>query len=88
MAGSQHTQEYRVLIQALVNARREKGVSQTELAKRLGKNRSFIAKVELCERRLDIIEFCIWVSALGDIPSNFIRANIPNLPDEIPSEQR
>jgi len=88
MAGTQHTDEYRSLIHSLVDTRHKKGISQTDLAKVLRKNRSFIAKVELCERRLDVIEFCIWVRALGENPSDFIRLKITELPKEIPTDQQ
>lgn len=84
MAGTQHTKEYRAVIRTLVNLRGKRGLSQTDLATRLARNRSYIAKVELCERRLDIVEFCIWVNALETDPAELIRSHLSNLPGEIP----
>lgn len=46
-------------------ARRSSHISQKELASRLGKGQSFVAKVETCERRLDVIEATQWCAALN-----------------------
>ncbi|WP_216646442.1 helix-turn-helix domain-containing protein [Roseivivax sp. THAF40] len=84
MAGAQHTEEYRAVIRSLVELRGNKGLSQTDLAERLSRNRSYVAKVELCERRLDIVEFCIWVNALGFDPARFVQNHLTDLPKIIP----
>lgn len=39
--------------------------NKARLADSLGKPQSYVAKVELVERRLDIVEFFDWISALG-----------------------
>lgn len=57
--------DYRALIEALSVLRQEQGVSQRELARRLGKPPSFINKIELLERRLDVLEFIAIIEALG-----------------------
>lgn len=49
--------DYRAAVDMLKAARVEHGLSQRELAKRLGKPVSFVNKIELIERRVDIIEF-------------------------------
>lgn len=46
---------------------------QVELAERLGKSQSFVSKVERGERRLDVIEFCQVVEALGYEPAKLLR---------------
>ncbi|SEQ66680.1 hypothetical protein SAMN04488092_110120 [Thalassovita taeanensis] len=79
MAGAQHTKEYKAVVTALVELRSERGLSQTDLAHLLGRNRSFIAKVEICERRLDVVEFCTWVNALSFDPAEFIRIHLLGL---------
>lgn len=84
MAGTQHSSEYKALIQRLVEARKEAGLSQAALAERLGKPASFVAKVELSERRLDVIEFCVWCQALSADPTTLISAMLKDLPDSIP----
>ncbi|MHB8459729.1 MAG: helix-turn-helix domain-containing protein [Candidatus Limnocylindrales bacterium] len=48
----------------LVDARRSSGVTQAELARRLNRPQSFVAKYERGERRLDLVEFLEVVAAL------------------------
>lgn len=60
-----HTERYSTLIQALITCRKEKGLSQTELARRVGRPQSYISKVENAERRLDVVEFLEICEAIG-----------------------
>lgn len=57
MRKSQHTSEYRKLMAVMRQAREKAGVTQGQVAKRLGTYASFISKSEAGERRLDILEF-------------------------------
>ncbi|BAQ68047.1 DNA-binding protein [Rhodovulum sulfidophilum] len=50
---------------ALVAARKGQGLTQQELANRMDRPQSFVAKVEGGERRLDVVEFVQWTIALG-----------------------
>ena len=54
---SLHTTEYRNFIARLRRARELRGVTQADLAKRLGKPQSYVSKYESRERRLDLVEF-------------------------------
>lgn len=65
MAKGTHDARYRRLIEALAGARRAAGISQTELANRLGKRQQFVSKYESGERRLDAVEVVDIASALG-----------------------
>lgn len=56
MTKSIFTNNYQLLLQLLVTARKKSGITQQQLAKKLGKNQSYISKYENAERRLDIIE--------------------------------
>ena len=47
---------YRNFLASLVEARKQAGLTQVEVAERLGKARSFISKCELGERRVDFVE--------------------------------
>ena len=49
----------------LIDARKASGLSQTELAERLGRVQTFVSKYERGERRLDIIEFIDVATALN-----------------------
>jgi transcriptional regulator with XRE-family HTH domain len=59
------SQRYAVAVKALVAARKRAGITQADLATRLGRLQSYISKVERLERRLDFIEFDEWISALA-----------------------
>ena len=56
----------------LLRQRTDRGVTQTELAKRLGKPQSFVAKYEGGERRLSVIEFIEIAEALQVRPSDLL----------------
>lgn len=75
--------DYRTLIDVLSASRQELGVSQRELARRVGKPPSFINKIELLERRLDILEFIIIAEALGRRPHELLSAIRLNLPADL-----
>ncbi|HWU50522.1 MAG TPA: helix-turn-helix transcriptional regulator [Asticcacaulis sp.] len=48
---------YKMAISDLVAARNALGWSQYELARRWNRHQSIVAKIETCERRVDLIEF-------------------------------
>lgn len=56
---------YIEIVASLRAAREKMGLSQDELALRLGKPQSFVSKVEACERRLDLLEALALCQALG-----------------------
>jgi transcriptional regulator with XRE-family HTH domain len=56
----------------LLRQRTDRGVTQTELARRLGKPQSFVAKYEGGERRLSVIEFIDIAEALQIRPSHLL----------------
>lgn len=60
-----HDPLYIELITRLRNARKAQGLSQSQLGEKIGKDQTFISKVETCERRLDAIETVRWCVALG-----------------------
>lgn len=65
MAKSVHSSNYRALL-VMVRAIREKaGLSQAELATRLGRPQTWVSKTELGERRLDLEELRQLCEALG-----------------------
>lgn len=56
MPKSIHTNEYKKVVIQLRKARLEANLKQEEVAKKLKKPQSYISKIELNERRLDIAE--------------------------------
>ena len=58
MPSSVHDARYQAVIAQLRQAREELGMSQAELAARLGRRQQFVSKYESGERRLDIVGHC------------------------------
>lgn len=68
MAKSLHTPQYEHFRSLLVAAREKAGLTQSEVASRLGCPQSFVAKYEGGDRRLDVVEFIHVCSSLGIDP--------------------
>lgn len=68
MPRSLHSEDYRTLTAILLEARKSAGLTQQQVADRLGKPQSFVAKVEGGERRIDLVEFVALSGALGADP--------------------
>jgi transcriptional regulator with XRE-family HTH domain len=56
---------YRVFLDCLREARRGAGMTQEDLADRLGQTQSFVSKCERGERRIDVLELMAFCEALG-----------------------
>ena len=63
-----HTNAYALLIDRIIKARLEAGLSQQAVADRIGKPQSYVAKVERMERRLDVIEYFELAEAIAFDP--------------------
>lgn len=63
-----HSREYKELTRLLTEARKAAGITKQELARKLRKHQSFVAKYERGKRRLDVIEFVQIVRAIGRDP--------------------
>jgi transcriptional regulator with XRE-family HTH domain len=61
------------LLELLLAAREKAGLTQQQLADRLGKPQSFISKYEGGERRIDVIEFIAIADALDMDAARAIR---------------
>lgn len=68
-----HTDEYRQLLETLAALRRKAGLTQRGLAEKLGVHHSWVAKVEIGERRLDVLETIRIIKALDGDPVKVIR---------------
>lgn len=54
-------------------ARESRGVTQQELARRLGKPQSYVSKAEMGERRLDVVEYLHFMRAIEGEPLALLR---------------
>jgi len=73
---SAHTDEQFVFCALMVEARKQAGLTQSELAQRLRRPQSFVAKYESGERRLDVVEFVAIANAIGVDPLKLLRSLI------------
>jgi len=74
MSKSLRTPRQAHLQSLLIEARKNKQITQAELANVLGKPQSFVAKYENGERRIDVIEFIDITSALDISGAEIIKA--------------
>ena len=74
MPRSRRSPRYATLCGLLAAARQGAGVTQIELAEKLGRPQSYVSKFEAGERRLDVVEFLEVAEALGSEPAPMIAA--------------
>jgi len=74
MPKSIHRESYKLLCSLLVARRKEAGLSQYDLARKLKRPQSFVAKIEVGERRIDVLEFLDITRALNADPYEILRA--------------
>ena len=67
-----YTNEYAIVLRLLRDARRDAGLTQTELAKKLKQSQSFVTKVERGDRRLDIIQLRTICQTFGLTLADFV----------------
>jgi transcriptional regulator with XRE-family HTH domain len=59
------SKRHRILIALLIERRKAAGMTQAQLAARLGKSRSFIARLESGQRRVYVVELLHLAEVLG-----------------------
>jgi len=75
--------DHSALVETLVAARARAGLTQTELARRLGKDQSYISIVERSQRRVDVLEFYAFARALEADPVALFAEVVAKLPARI-----
>jgi transcriptional regulator with XRE-family HTH domain len=68
MSKSIHSPDHLRLREVLIAARKAAGLTQDEVARRIRRPQSFVAKYEGGERRIDVVEFMTIARALGRDP--------------------
>ena len=69
-----YTEKYERLRELLRAERKAAGLTQTVVARRLGKPPSYVAKYEGGDRRLDVLEFLDVAAVIGFDPCRLIRS--------------
>lgn len=72
MEKSTFTHEYAALCRLLRETRERAGLTQVELAEKIGETQSYVSKVERGERRLDVVQLQAFCQALKVPLSSFI----------------
>ncbi|MDB5607319.1 MAG: transcriptional regulator, family [Bradyrhizobium sp.] len=71
---SVHSEGQSAFCELMVGARKAAGLTQRELADRLHKPQSFVAKYEGGERRIDVVEFLTICQAIGVDSAKLLKA--------------
>jgi transcriptional regulator with XRE-family HTH domain len=70
---SQYQREYAAFLRQLKQTREQAGISQVQLAAKLGQTQSSVSKIERGERRVDVVELRAICQALDTSLPAFIR---------------
>ncbi len=73
MSKQLRTTRHRRVMAALVDVRTKAGVTQRELARRMGRAHSYVSRIEKGDRRLDVPEFIQWCEVLSADPMDVMR---------------
>ena len=72
LAKARRSKRYKALIGLLVARRQAAGMTQSNLAARLGKSQSFVARLENGQRRVTVVEFLTLAKILRFDPYKLI----------------
>lgn len=70
---SVHTKEYAYFVERLKKARLEAGLTQVQVAKKLGRPQSYISNLESGQQRVDVVELQRFAKMYGKSINYFLR---------------
>lgn len=70
---SVHTKEYAYVVERLKKARLEAGLTQVQVAKKLGRPQSHISNVESGQQRVDVVELQRFAKMYGQKIDYFLK---------------
>jgi len=73
MPKSFFTKRYRIFREQLQQARVQAGLSQEDLAKKIGWDQTYVSKIERGVRRVDIVELVAICEVIGIDPGDFVK---------------
>jgi len=62
------------MIKHLIQARKDAGLTQIEVANKMDKTQGSISKIEHCQKRVDILELIQLAGLYGIDPANILKA--------------
>lgn len=71
---------HKAAVAVMIAARKERGISQVELAERIGKTQKYVSNIEVGKRRVDLIEFCAIARGIGMAPEDLFQLVANKLP--------
>jgi len=74
MEKSIYSARYGAFLKLLIKARQNAGLTQTQLAQKIGETQTFVSKCERGERRIDVIELHTFCRAFGVSLRQFVAA--------------
>lgn len=75
--------DHQQLVQVLTEARKASGLTQTELAKLVGKDQTYISIIERGQRRVDVLEFVALAKAMKADPASLFEQVLKRLSKRI-----
>jgi transcriptional regulator with XRE-family HTH domain len=69
-----YSARYSTFLKLLKKARQDAGLTQTELARKIGETQTLVSKCERGERRIDVIELHTFCRAFGVSLKQFVAA--------------
>lgn len=72
MKKSRHSQKYQRILQLLRQLREDRGLLQSDVARKFGAYASFVSKCESGERRIDVVELADFCKVYGISLSEFL----------------
>ena len=72
-----------LVVQVLIDARRKAGLTQAEVASRIGKDQTYISLIERSQRRVDVLEFYALARAMNADPVELYAQVVARLPTTI-----
>jgi len=73
MKKSIHTKEYAYVVERLCEARLEKGLTQSQVAKKLKRPQSHVSNVETGQQRVDVVELQRFAKMYGKDITYFVK---------------
>jgi transcriptional regulator with XRE-family HTH domain len=72
MEKSIHSAQYALFLQVLRTTRERAGLTQVQLARKIGETQTFVSKCERGERRIDVVELRTFCQAFGLTLKDFV----------------